>query len=455
MMDSVLGSILAFVVAIALLVAIHEFGHFWVARKLGFKVLRFSIGFGKPLWLHRGRDGVEYAIAAVPLGGFVRMLDEREGPVAPEQLAQAYNRQPVWKRALVLVAGPGANLLAAVLIYWVMLLVGVPGVRPLVGEVAAESPAAAAGLRAQDEFVAVGGRATPTWESTALALLDAVLAGETSVELALRDEHGNPRLTRLALDDPRGLTEPGALLERLGLQPWAPTLAPILGEVDAAGAAARAGLRSGDRIETLEGAPVADWRELVTLVQARPGERLRFGVLRGGERLEIEVLVAAADLEGRPIGRVGVRPFVPEGLFDRLRSVQRFGPLEAVPEAVERTVDLSVLTLRMLWRMLTGDASLSNISGPINIAQYAGVTAAIGVVAFLGFLAVISVSLGVLNLLPIPVLDGGQLVFLAAEQATGRPVSPAVEAVGQQLGVLLLVALMGLAFYNDIARLLA
>jgi regulator of sigma E protease len=454
-MDGVLGSVLAFVVAIALLVAIHEFGHFWVARKLGFKVLRFSIGFGNPLWLHRGRDGVEYVVAAIPLGGFVRMLDEREGPVAPEHLARAYNRQAVWKRALVLVAGPAANLLAAVLIYWVMLLVGMPGVRPLVGVVTPDSPAAVAGLRAQDEFVMVGGRATPTWESTALALLDTVLAGETRVEVELRDEHGNPRRALLALDDPRGLTEPGALLERLGLQPWSPTLEPILGEVDADGAAARAGLRSGDRIETVDGAAVADWRGLVAQVQARPDQRLRFGVLRDGEQLELEVRVGSADLEGRAIGRIGVRPFVPEGLFDRLRSVQRFGPLEAVPEAFERTVDLSVLTLRMLWRMLTGDASLSNISGPINIAQYAGVTAAIGVVAFLGFLAVISVSLGVLNLLPIPVLDGGQLVFLAAEQVTGRPISPAVEAVGQQLGVLLLVALMGLAFYNDIARLLA
>ncbi len=453
-MNSVLGSIAAFAVAIALLVAIHEFGHFWVARKLGFKVLRFSIGFGTPLWLHRGRDGVEYVLAAVPLGGFVRMLDEREGPVAPEHLARAYNRQAVWKRALVLLAGPAANLLFAVLIYWVMLLVGIPGVRPLVGEVPVGSPAAMAGIRDQDEFTAVGGRPTPTWESTALALLDAVLAGEPSVAVELRDEHGLARQTRLALDDPHGLTEPGALLDRLGLEPWSPRLPATLGELDPDGAAARAGLRSGDHIETVDGAAIADWRGLVGVIQARPGRVLRFELVRGNERLVREVRVSSVDLEGREIGRVGARPLVPAGLFERLRAVQRFEPLAAIPEACSRTVDLSVLTLRMLWRMLTGDAALSNISGPINIAQYAGVTAAIGVVAFLGFLAVISVSLGVLNLLPIPVLDGGQLVFLAAEQATGRPVSPAVEAVGQQLGVLLLVGLMGLAFYNDIARLL-
>ena len=454
-MTGALWSLLSFVVAIALLVAVHEFGHFFAARKLGIQVLRFSIGFGRPLWSRRAADGVEYVVGALPLGGYVKMLDERdaEGPIADP--ARAFNRAPVWKRAVVLVAGPFANLAFAVVAYWAILVLGVPGLRPLVGPVPPGSPAAVAGLRAEDEIVAVGGRSTPTWEAASLALLDAVLAGDAAVAVELRDVDGGARRATLAIADHRGLTEPGALLQGLGLAPFQPRLAAVLGEVVAEGPAGRAGLRTGDAIVAIDGVAVGDWRALVDAVQGRPGEVVAIDFTRDGAAGRAQVPVASVEQDGRRIGRIEVRPFVPPGFLERLRAEQRFGPVEALPEAFERTRDLSVLTLKMLWRMLTGGASLANISGPINIAQYAGVTASISAVAFLGFLAVISVSLGVLNLLPVPILDGGQLAFLAVETASGRPVPPAVELRGQQVGIVLLVGLMGLALYNDIARLLS
>jgi regulator of sigma E protease len=453
-MTGALISMLSFLFAIALLVAVHEFGHFYAARRLGIQVLRFSVGFGRPLWSRRAADGVEYVVGAFPFGGYVKMLDERDADAPIPDPTRAFNRAAPWKRAIVLFAGPFANLAFAVAAYWVILMLGVPGLRPLIGVVPPDSPAAVAGLRNEDEFLRVDGRATPTWEAASLALLDAVLAGAPAVALEVRDAGGTDRRTTLMLTDHHGLTEPGVLLKRLGLAPWQPRLPPKLGEVVPEGPAGTAGLRSGDLIVALDGEAIDDWRLLVERIQARPGEVVTVSYERAGVRTDVPVPIAATEQGGRRIGRMEVRPFVPAGLFDRMLAEQRFGPVEALPEAVGRTRDLCVLTLKMMWRMLTGGASLANISGPINIAQYAGVTASISVVAFLGFLAVISVSLGVLNLLPVPILDGGQLAFLAVESATGRPVPATVELWGQQVGIVLLVGLMGLAFYNDIARLL-
>lgn len=454
-MSSVLGSFVAFVVAIALLVAVHEFGHFWVARKLGFKVLRFSIGFGSPLWRKQGRDGTEYVIAAVPLGGYVRMLDEREGPVAPELAAMSYNRQAVWKRALVLAAGPLANLSFAVLACWLVLVIGEPALRPIVGPLVAGSPAERAGLRERDEIVGVDGEPSTSWGGAGMLMLDGVLAGQHAIELEVIDADGQRRTAKLEVADRHGLTEPGKLLTGLGLKPWFPPPPPAkLGTVEPEGPGGKAGLRAGDLIVAVGGVAVADWAEAAKRWQAVPGQAVNITVERDGARQDLQVQVGVAPDVEPARGWLGVGIEEPPGYRDSFQRLERMGPAAALPAAFERTLDLSRLTLNMLWRMLTGEASLSNISGPINIAQYAGLTASSGVVTFLGFLAVISVSLGVLNLLPIPVLDGGQLVYLAAERATGRPVSPAVEAVGQQLGVLLLVGLMGLAFYNDIARLI-
>lgn len=452
---SVLVSLLAFVVAIGVLVTVHEWGHFQAARSLGVRVLRFSIGFGRPLRAWRSADGTEFVVAAIPLGGYVRMLDERDGPVAASELAGAFNRKSVLARAAVVSAGPAANFAFAVLAFWAMLLIGVPGLRPLVGEVPPGSAAAAAGVFEEDEIVAVDGRPTPTWEAASLAILDAVLADASDIRLRLRDAGGAERPVRVVIHDAASLTEPGALLSGLGLAPLQPHLPAVLGEISPDGPAARAGLVAGDEVRSLDGQPIADWAALVEAVRARPGAQVELGWQRAGELLTGRVDLAAEDEGGRQVGRIGARVQVPAGLLERLRATQRYGLIEAVPEAVRRTAELASLTVRMLWRMLTGEASLANISGPINIAQYAGVTASVGPVAFLGFLAVVSVSLGVLNLLPIPILDGGHLGFLAVEAVKGSPVSARTEALGQQLGLLLLVLLMGFAFYNDIARLLA
>jgi len=452
-MSDFLFSLGGFLVAIVVLVAVHEAGHFLVARRLGIGVLRFSIGFGRPLWSRRGADGVEYVLGAVPLGGYVRMLDERDGGVPSERLASAYNRQPVWRRVLVLLAGPAANLLFAVLIYWVVLVIGIPGYRPLVAEPAAGTPAALAGLRVEDQIVAVGGAPTSTWEGAVLALLDAVLEGAPEVAVRVADRDGAVRELRVALADHRGLTEPGALLQTLGIAPWRPRYAPEVGTVTPGGPGERAGLRSGDRVLTFDGRPVADVLELVQAIRARPGTSVRLGIERDGRTLELGATLARVEDRGEQVGQLGAGLGAPAAIVERLRATQRVAPHAALPEAVVRTYGLSKLTMKILGRMLTGDASLSNISGPINIAQYAGVTASISVVAFLGFLAVVSVSLGMLNLLPVPILDGGQVMFLAVEALLGRPVPEQVELLGQQLGVALLIGLMGLAFYNDLARL--
>jgi regulator of sigma E protease len=454
-MNSLLGSVAAFIVAIALLVAVHEFGHFWVARRLGFKVLRFSIGFGKPLWQRNGKDGVEYVVAAVPLGGYVRMLDERDGPVAPELMAQSYNRQAVWKRALVLLAGPFANLLFAVVACWLVLVIGEPALRPIIGPVVAGSAAERAGLRERDELLSVEGAPATSWGAAGMLLLDGVLAGRDGIALEVVAPDGARRNLVLPLADHRDLTEPGRLLTGLGLRPWFPAPPPPrLGQVEPDGPAYQGGLRPGDLIVAIDGQSVTDWVDAAKRWQAVPGGTITVLAERGNARQEFRVTVGVAPDVTPARGWLAVRVEEPAGYRESFERLERLAPVAALPAAVQRTVDLSRLTLNMLWRMLTGEASLSNISGPINIAQYAGLTASSGLITFLGFLAVISVSLGVLNLLPIPVLDGGQLAFLAAEQTTGRPVSPAVEAVGQQLGVLLLIGLMGLAFYNDIARLI-
>jgi regulator of sigma E protease len=452
-MSGLLPSLAGFLVAIVVLVAVHEAGHFLAARRLGIGVLRFAIGFGKPLWSRRGRDGVEYVIGMIPLGGYVKMLDEREGPIEPARAASAFNRQPVPRRIAVLLAGPAANLLFAVLIYWVVLVMGIPGLRPLVAAPEAGSPAARIGLTAEDEVVAVAGRETSTWEGVSLGLLDAVLDGAPTVALRVASPAGGVRELDLPLAEHRSLTEPGALLAKLGLAPWRPRYRPEVGAVVEGGPGARADLRAGDRVLALDGQEVWDLPTLIQLIRARPGARSELTVDRGGRTVALTVELDRVEDQGEVRGQVGATFGAPAAVIERLRATQRYSPLAAVPEAFRRTVELSALTLKVLARMLTGDASLSNISGPINIAQYAGVTASIGPVAFLGFLAVVSVSLGMLNLLPVPILDGGQVVFLAVEALRGSPIPERIELIGQQLGVALLIGLMGLAFYNDLARL--
>ncbi len=452
---TILISIAAFVVAIGVLVTIHEYGHFWVARRMGVKVLRFSVGFGKPLWKRvAGADRTEYVVAAIPLGGYVKMLDERDEDVPPgEDLNRAFNRQPVSRRIAIVVAGPAFNFLFAILAYWLMFMVGVSGVKPVVGEVVPASLAAEAGFQAGDRLISVGDRHTPTWELASLAILERSLeAGEVGVHVATED--GREYVRRLDLSDTRRLLDEGPLLEKLGIEPWRPVLEPVLGDLVSGGAAERAGLQTGDRIVRSNGEPVETWQQWVAMVQARPDETLRLEVERDGRRLNVDVRTDTREENGRYIGMVGAHVDFDPARFDHMRTTVRHGPVESLGRGVTRTWDMTTLTLRVLWRLVLGEASVKNISGPVTIAEYAGVTAVIGLSAFLGFLAIVSISLGIINLLPIPMLDGGHLLYYVVEIVKGSPVSARVEAVGQRVGILMIAMLMTLAFYNDIMRIL-
>ncbi len=450
---TILSYILAFMVAIGILVAVHEYGHFWMARRVGVRVLRFSIGFGKRLWTRQGKDGTEYAISAIPLGGYVKLLDEREGPVAAADLSAAYNRKPVWQRILVLLAGPFANFLFAAAAYWVLFVAGIPALKPVLGEIAPQSIAAQAGLASGDEIVAVGKRATGTREAVVLAILDQLMDGG-AIALEVRSPDGTTRVAPLRIvGSPRPLTEPGALLPGLGFEFWYPTVPAEIGTMQPGSPAERAGLAAGDRIVAVGGTPVADFPALVKLVQPQPGKTLEFTIERSGERVVVPVEVEAQHEGSKLVGRIGVRPASPGAIPEDMRTRERYGPVDSLVRAVDKTWDMSVLTVRLLWNVGTGDVSVKNLSGPINIAEYAGFSARQGILAFLSFLAIVSVSLFVLNLLPIPILDGGQIVYQLAELVKGSPLSERTQAAGQKVGIFLLLVLMSFAFYNDLSRL--
>ncbi|MCG6943321.1 MAG: RIP metalloprotease RseP [Thiohalocapsa sp.] len=454
-MPPILTNVAAFLVAILVLVTIHEYGHFWVARRLGVKVRRFSIGFGRPLftWRRRG-DDTEYVIAALPLGGYVKMLDEREeeAPIPPADLPFAFNRQPVWKRSLVVLAGPLANFLLAVLIYWGLLMAGETGVRPEVGTVEPHSVAAEAGFAPGDLVTEVDGRPVATWGNFWFALLSASLGhGDVTVDVTTAD--GDAAVRTLPAAELAPLDPGQGFLGEVGLQSYTPSIPPVIAEVVPGEPAAAADLRPGDRIVSIDGEHVGDWDALVTAVQARAGQTVSLVVERGGARQTLTLTPRAVTLDdGSVIGRIGAGPAVPEDLYDDIEVVVRYGPAGGLLEALRRVGDVSVMTLRIIGRMLVGSASVQNLSGPIGIADAAGKTVRFGIAPYLEFIALLSVSLGLLNLLPIPVLDGGHLLFFAIEAVLRRPVSEELQAQGQRLGLFLILCLMTLAFYVDIAR---
>ena len=445
-----------FVVAVGLLVTVHEFGHFWVARRLGFKVLRFSIGFGRPL-LSRvaGADRVEYVVAAVPLGGYVKLLDEREGPVAPEDLPRSFTHRPPWQRILVLLAGPACNILFAVLVLWGMLWAnGITEVRPTVGDVTAGSIAARAGLKSGDEIRAINGTAVTGQRDVVFDLLDS-MSGHGQALLTVRGSGGETRQANLSVDDPgerRRLTEPAELFRGLGFQFWTPTVPPVLGPVTPDGPAARAGLAAGDRIVAIDGVPMNDFRQIVEYISARPGERVNIDYRRGGVTHSAAVTVASEEVGGRRIGRIRVQQ--PQGITYPANMLLHtdLGPGAALARAGGEAWNMTMLQARLFWRMVLGHVSLKNLSGPLSIAEFAGDSAEAGVASFMSFLVLISLSLGFLNLLPIPILDGGQILFQLVEWLKGSPLSERAQALGQQVGIALLIVLMGVALYNDIAR---
>jgi regulator of sigma E protease len=451
-------SVVTFIVAIGVLVAVHEFGHFWVARRLGIRVLRFSIGFGKPLYRRvLGKDPVEFVIAAVPLGGYVKLLDEREGNVAEHELPRAFNRQPVWKRIATLLAGPAMNLLFAIALYWVLFTAGVPAVKPVVGEVTPDSIAARAGLRFEDQILKVGGRPTATWEAATLAILED-LTDNGTINLQVQGVDGSERNVSLAAGDrSRQLTQPEALLPGLGFDYWRSRVKPIVSEVSPGTAADRAGLRVGDEIIAIDGQPIQYFQQLVNQVRPNPGRTITLQVRRDGSVRDMRVTIGEDTEAGHKIGRIGIAPKndqrIPTGrTAESMQTMQKYGVLDAAGHAAAKTWDTATFTLRIVGRIITGDVSLQAISGPIGIAETTGVAARLGWRPYLALVAVISISLGVLNLLPIPILDGGQVVYQLAELVKGRPVSERAQLLGQQIGIAMLILMMTLAFYNDIAR---
>lgn len=452
---SLLTSVLAFLATLGILVAIHEFGHFWVARRLGVKVLRFSIGFGKPLltWHGRGADRTEYVIAAIPLGGYVKMLDEREGPVETHELDRAFNRKSVAQRAAIVAAGPLFNFILAILAYWVIFVIGVAGLKPYIGKVAPNSPAARSGLQHGDLIMSVAGKSTPTWDTAILTLLDKGLDQE-KVALVVRDAQQQTRRVLMDLSTVSGDLDRGNLLDAIGMQPSRPSIPATIGQLEPGGPADRAGLQPDDLILAADGQSVSDWDAWVQFVRERPGKTVQLKVMRGDTKLTLPLRVGARAGKGESVGYVGAMVKIPEAVSSELSAVQRYTPWTAVGEAVRKTWDMSLLTVRMLAKMVIGEVSVSNLSGPISIAQFAGYSATAGIISFLAFLAVISISLGVLNLMPIPILDGGHLLYFAIEAAKGSPLSEQAQMAGQRVGMAALLLLMVVAFYNDIARLL-
>lgn len=439
-------------VALGVLVTFHEFGHFWVARRCGVKVLRFSVGFGTPLLRWHDRHGTEFVVAAIPLGGYVKMLDEREGEVPPALVEQSFNRKPVRQRIAIVAAGPVANFLLALLFFWVLAMLGTQQVRPVIGAVESGSLAASAGLAAGQEVVSIDGEPTNGWSAVNLQLVRRL--GESgTLKVGVLDQGGTvERQHEITLSHwLKGVDEPDPI-QSLGLRPWRPAIAPVLAEIDPKGPAAAAGLKTGDRLLSLDGVALNDWQQVVDSVRARPEAKVQLRVERDGAQLEVPVTLARRGEGQASGGYLGAGVKGAEWPADMVREVS-YGPLDAVAQSLSRTWNMSVLTLESLKKMLFGELSVKNLSGPITIAKVAGASAQSGVGDFLNFLAYLSISLGVLNLLPIPVLDGGHLLFYLIEWARGRPLSDRVQGWGVQIGISLVIGVMLLALINDLGRL--
>ena len=445
-------NVLAVIVVLGLLITFHEFGHFWVARRCGVKVLRFSVGFGKPLWSRYDRHGTEFAVAAIPLGGYVKMLDEREGEVAPEERHRAFNRKSVWARIAIVVAGPLANFLLALIAYWLLFVAGTSTVAPVIGDVAPGSPAAQAGLAPGQEVVAIQGDRTRSWGDVNLELISRIgLNG--NLDVSVREDAGaDTQIHQVAVSSWLAQQNPPQPLQTLGVTPWRPETPAVLGQVLDSEAASRAGLEPGDRIVAIDGAPIEDWLAFVDRVRNSPGETLELRVERNGKIREVSLTPGSREAEGETIGYIGAG-VEPVSWPEEYRREIRYGPLAAVGQSLSRTVEMTVLTLDSIRKMLVGLISPSNLSGPITIARMAGDTARSGMESFISFMAYLSISLGVLNLLPIPVLDGGHLVYYLVEAVRGRPVSEAAQAVGLRIGMALVGTLMLMALYFDLMRL--
>jgi regulator of sigma E protease len=449
-MGDFFGSIWWLIVSLGVLVTFHEFGHYWVARRCGVRVLRFSVGFGRPLWKRIGRDGTEWVIAAIPLGGYVKFLDEREVDVAPADRDQAFNTKSVGQRIAIVAAGPLFNLLLALVLLWLMFMVGKPDFAPLIGQ--PTGIAAEAGLRTDDRILSINGQGIDTWTHAGMALTTAAL-DRRPVQLQVSDRGHAVRevtldLSRLGQIDERNV------VHDIGLVPRQRLIEPEVGSVTAGGPAAAAGIRDGYRLLALDGEPVEFWHDIPRILQARadPAGPVEVRVARGADRLQYTLRPERAEVNGEERWMLGIANRPTRAEYD---ATLRYGPIDAVGASARETWRLTETTLGMLYRMVTGVASLQNLSGPITIASYANTSAQLGVAWFLFFLAMLSIGLFIINMLPIPILDGGHLLYYLIELIKGSPVSERVLVAGQYVGLAMLAGLMGLAFYNDILRLVS
>ncbi|MDD2873441.1 MAG: RIP metalloprotease RseP [Azoarcus sp.] len=452
--------LIPFALALGLLILAHELGHYLVARWCDVKVLRFSIGFGKPLLVKRaGADGTEWALGAFPLGGYVKMLDEREGEVAAGELDRAFNRKSVWRRFAIVAAGPLANFLLAIVLYWGIFVAGTDELRPRISTVdvsdaATANPAQKAGIRDGDLVVAIDDEPIQSWQDLRWVLLRHALDSEkVSLRIRTLEEVETLRtldLTGLDIDD--SSTD---LIARIGLKPWRPEIPAVVGRLVDDGPAARAGLVAGDEIIAIDGEPITSWGEMVAKVRESAGHERVFTVKRGEAVRSFPIVPDATAENGKSVGRIGIAVVEPVLGGLTMFAEVRYGVVDGLEKAIRQTWDTSVLSLQMIGRMITGEVSWKNLSGPVTIADYAGQSAQLGLSHYMKFLALISISLGVLNLLPIPVLDGGHLLYYVIEIIKGGPVSERIMEIGQQIGLALLVMLMAFAFYNDINRLIS
>jgi regulator of sigma E protease len=478
-------SIVAFIFALGILITFHEFGHYWVARRCNVKILRFSVGFGKPIWRfdfkqpfwHLGfthnpwkirslgkllkqrefdKDETEFVLAALPLGGYVKMLDEREGSVPEDEMIYTFNRKPLAQRLAIVLAGPVFNFIFAVFAYCLVYMIGISGLKPVIEEIEEGSIAMEAGFMAGQEIIAVDGDSTHTWNSVIERTVPKVVEGKRiSFEIVNSNnstDNIEVDLSRISIDEMAS----GMLLTQLGIIPRVPVFPAVLGEITPGGAAEQAGLQTGDLVTMANGIPINSWSDWVEIIRASPGETLEIQLVRDGLTIEMQVTPSSLSLDnGDVIGRIGAAfdtSYVPD---ENYYTRENYSVLPAVYKAMGRTIEMSVMTLQILGKMIVGEASVKNLSGPITIAKYAGDTANLGIVAFLGFLAIVSVSLGVLNLLPVPLLDGGHILFYLIEGIKGSPLSESFQVIGQQIGLVLLLSLMGLALYNDILRVIS
>lgn len=451
-------TIIAFFGTIGLLVAVHEFGHYWVARKLGVKVLRFSIGFGKVIWAKKGKDDdeVEYALSLIPLGGYVKMLDEREGDVDLSERHRAFNVQPVWKRFLIVLAGPMFNFIFAVFAFAVTYMVGIESMRPYLDAPTVSTPAAVSGIVAGDKVIAVNSNPIETVSQLRLTLLNQYM-NDDKVILHVEQENGARAERVLDLTGAALLEDESDYLGKIGLNLERTENIPVVVKALSGSAAVEAGLKPDDQIQVLNGEQIKSTRTFVEYISSHPGEEVELGILRDGQLIDVNVTPKPSEREGKTVGAIGIQLAYLEigSSKDKLRFLRKASVLEAVKLGAIETWDMSVMTLKVMGRLVTGQASIKNISGPLTIANYAGKSAVIGFSVFVSFLAIISLSLGVLNLLPVPMLDGGHLMYYLIEIVKGSPVSEKFEAMGMRVGMAMVGVLMVLAIYNDITRLVS